>query len=115
MTIKPGFIHIVYFWLRENVGSKDENGKHERSKDAELLAEGARRHLSDIPGVLRIQVGFPAGTPREVVDNSYGVALMLEFAGMADHDLYQNHPDHHRFIEECRELWSKVQIYDTLV
>ena len=99
------FVHNVYFWLR------DEGAP----ADAETLAAGARRHLSSIPCVLRFQVGFPAGTTRDVVDNSFGVALILEFAGAAEHDRYQDHPDHHAFIRECRELWKRVVVYDTAV
>lgn len=98
-----GFLHMVYFWLREGAGSDD----------AQKLAEGCRRCLTGIPGVLRLEVGFPAGTARNVVDNSYGVALLVEFADSAAHDIYQDHPDHLRFIEECRALWSRVQVYDT--
>lgn len=99
------FIHMVYFWLREDGGQQD----------AEKLAEGARRHLTHIPGVLRLEAGFPAGTDRDVVDNSYGVALLVEFAGAVEHDVYQDHLNHHRFIAECSPLWSRVQVYDTRV
>jgi hypothetical protein len=96
---------MVYFWLRENA----------EAGDAERLAEGCRKHLAGIPGVLRLAVGFPAGTERDVVDNSYGVALLVEFADSAGHDYYQDHPDHHQFIAECSSLWSRVQVYDTLL
>ncbi len=105
MAANTGFVHTVFFWLREGGGRQD----------AEMLAEGARRHLATVPGVLRLQVGFPAGTAREVVDNSYGVALMIEFASTAEHDIYQDHADHHQFIKECSSLWSRVQVYDALV
>jgi hypothetical protein len=105
MSTKTGFIHMVYFWLSEGA----------EAGDAGRLAEGCRTHLANIPGVLRLEVGFPAGTPREVVDNSYGVALLVEFADSEGHDVYQDHPDHHRFILECSSLWSRVQVYDSLV
>jgi quinol monooxygenase YgiN len=61
-----------------------------------------------------MHVGTPAGTPREVVDNAYGVALVIEFADAAAHDVYQDHPDHHRFIAACSPLWSRVQVYDSV-
>lgn len=105
MASHTGFLHMVYFWLKESPASGD----------AEQLAEGARSHLAGIPGVLRLEVGFPAGTARDVVDNSYGVALLVEFADAAGHDVYQDHPDHLRFIEACHPLWSRVQVYDTLL
>ena len=96
---------MVYFWLRDS-GSAD---------DAAKLAAGCKKHLTGIPGVLRIEVGFPAGTDREVVDNSFGVGLLVEFADSGAHDVYQDHPDHLRFIAENNALWSRVQVYDTLL
>lgn len=105
MAQQTGFLHLVYFWIREGA----------EANAAEKLAEGCRTYLSGIPGVLRIEVGFPAGTDREVVDNSYGVALMVEFADPAAHDIYQDHPDHLKFIERCSPLWSRVQVYDTRI
>jgi len=105
MDTKAGFAHSVYFYLREGAGAED----------ARRLAEGCRKHLTGIPGVLRIEVGYAAGTPRAVVDNSYGVALLVAFADRAGHDRYQDHPDHIRFVEECSPLWSRVQIYDVLL
>ncbi len=105
MAASTAFLHMVYFWMRENA----------KAEDAERLAQGCRTHLADIPGVLRLEVGFPAGTPRDVVDNSYGVALLVEFADSAAHDVYQDHPDHLRFIAECGFLWSHVRVYDTVI
>ncbi len=96
---------MVYFWL-SNVGNEE---------DAAALAKGCRTHLTGIPGVLRLEVGLPACTQREVVDNSYGVGMLVEFTDSVAHDLYQSHPDHLRFIENCKHLWSRVQIYDTLI
>ncbi len=99
------FLHLVYFWLRE----RGEPG------DAEALLAGIRRSLPQIPGVLRLEAGTPAGTERDVVDNSYGVALLVNFANGAAHDVYQDHPDPLKFIEECRPLWSRVLAYDTVL
>ena len=104
-TQRTGFLHMVYFWLRDG-GT---------AEDAARLAEGCRRYLTNIPGVQRLLVGTPAGTPRAVVDNSYAVALLVEFADGAAHDVYQEHPDHKRFVEDCGPLWSRVQVYDSLV
>ena len=105
MNTQTSFLHNVYFWLRE-----PGNAEH-----ASQLARGCHHHLSNIPGVLRLAVGFPAGTQRDVVDNSYGVALLVEFADEPAHDVYQDHPDHLRFIAECSSLWSRVQVYDAKV
>ena len=98
------FYHSVYFWLKDG-GT---------AGDAQALADGCRTYLPAIPGIVRLAVGIPAGTPREVVDNSYGVALLVEFESKAAYDVYETHPDHLRFIAECHSLWSRVQIYDAL-
>ena len=104
MSQQAGFFHNVFFWLREG-GGPDA---------AQQLIQGCRQHLTGIPGILRLSVGVPAGTQRAVVDNSYGVALLIEFADRAAHDVYQDHPDHQRFIQECGPLWERVQIYDVV-
>ena len=101
-----GLLHMVYFWLRE---------EGQQPNDAQTLIDGIKRNLPQIPGVLRLEVGEPATTPRDVVDHSYGVALLVEFADEAAHDVYQDHPDHLVFIEECHSLWSRVQVYDSLI
>ena len=105
MDTKTGFLHMVYFWGREG-GT---------AADAHLLAQGCRTHLPGIPGVLRLEVGFPSEAGRAVVDNSYAVALLVEFADAAAEEVYQDHPDHLRFIAECSQYWSRVQVYDSLV
>lgn len=103
-TPETGFFHTVFFWPCEG-GDTEDAGR---------LAAGCRAHLSGIPGVLRLTVGRPAGTGREVVDSSYAVALLVEFPNEAAHDVYQDHPDHLRFIAECGRFWSRVQVYDTV-
>ena len=101
MSQNPHFSHSVYFWIAE--GAK-----------ASVLADSCQRLLPAIPGIVRFTVGVPAGTQRAAVDNSYGVALLIEFVDVLAHDTYQTHPDHQRFVDECRPLWSHVQIYDVL-
>ncbi len=105
MSSKAGFIHIVYFYLPEGAPSDT----------AQKLAEGCKKYLPGIPGVVRLAVGYPAGTPRAVVDNSYGVALVVEYADSAAHDVYQDHPLHLEFIAENKQYWSRVQVYDSIV
>ena len=98
------FYHSVYFWLRPN-GEAD---------DAQKNADGCRTHLSNIPGIVTMNIGFPAGTPRDVVDNSYGVALLIVFETKESYDVYETHPDHLRFIADFHHLWSRVQVYDAV-
>lgn len=99
------FLHMVYFWVRE--GGTQE--------DADKIAEGCRKYLTQIPVATRVEVGSPAGTPRAVVDNTYGTVLLTEFEDVEGHDIYQEHPLHLQFIAECKEHWSRVQVYDSFI
>ena len=76
--IRTMFFHAVYFYPREDA----------KPGDAETLAEGCRT-LAAIPGLTFFKVGHTAGTPREVVDNGYAVALLTAFEDTAGHDVYQ--------------------------
>ena len=102
MAQQGNFIHTVLFWTNS-------------AEDAQKLIAGCSEHLPKVPSVLRISVGTPAGTQRDVVDNSYGVLLLTEFADAAGHDIYADHPDHLAFIAACKHLWTRVQVYDALV
>jgi hypothetical protein len=99
----PGkFIHTVLFWLKE--GTTPE-------KKQQLIGD-CKSLLGAISTVRYIAVGNPAGTPREVVDNSYSVGLVVHFDDKAGHDYYQEAEKHVQFIERNQECWLKVQVYD---
>ena len=98
------FFHAVYFYPTED-GTP---------ADAKALAAGCRKWLAGIPGVAFFEVGLPAMTPRDVVDNSYAVALLVGYPDATAHDVYQDHPDHLAFIDENKHLWSKVVVFDSL-
>jgi hypothetical protein len=48
-----------------------------------------------------------------VIDRSYDYCLLTTFEEEAGHDVYQTHPIHLKFIEDCASLWEKVLIYDS--
>jgi hypothetical protein len=98
------FIHTVYFWLRPGatLAARDQ------------LVNDCRELLGEIPSVVSIWAGVPAMTPRDVVDNSYGVGLTVVLEDAAGHDVYQEHPLHKDFIARNKETWERVQIYDYL-
>lgn len=101
--IKNIFIHHVYFWLTEpgNAGQK------------KLLIEGLKK-LSSVTTIQRFHIGEPAKTYRDVIDSSYSVSWILIFKNATDQDSYQVDPIHLRFIEECKHLWSRVVVYDSV-
>jgi len=85
--------HIVFFWLAE-----PDNQDHR-----EALKAGVRQLMQD-PMVRRSTIGKPAQTSRDVVESGYDVGLIAEFDSLEAH--------HQKFLEDCKTLWSTVQVYD---
>ncbi|WNJ17958.1 Dabb family protein [Pontibacter sp. G13] len=102
-TSDPKFVHSVYFWLKEGISDEDRA----------IFEEGVEV-LGTISTVRDIEYGKPAGTPREVVDNSYDYAVIVSFDDVAGHDAYQVDKIHTDMIAEIGHLWEKVQIYDMI-
>lgn len=101
--ISAGFVHTVYFWLKEGT-TEEEKADFERG-------------LAKLVTISYIQTGFfgpPAMTPRDVVDNSYGYGLTVLFKNKEDHDAYQVAPAHDDFIAAHKHIWERVQVYDYL-
>lgn len=101
----PAFLHAVHFWLKDDLSDSDK----------QTMLDGLRA-LADSPNVARVSVRVPAGTPREVVDNSYDIQLVCEFDSKELHDAYQSPDDqaHQSFIDQNKEKWTKVVIYDSV-
>jgi len=101
----PALAHNVYFALNDN------------SQPArEKLVRDCYRYLSKHPGV----TFFAAGTiveehAREVNVRDWDVGLHVVFASKQHHDLYQKAADHLKFIEENKQNWKVVHVYDTYV
>jgi hypothetical protein len=100
-NLKTGFVHTVFFWLKEK-----ENESHRKQLHEGLL------ELSKIAEIGDAYIGQPANTNREVIDSSYDFSLTFVFDTPENQDIYQDHPDHHAFIAKCSMLWQKVQVYD---
>jgi hypothetical protein len=97
------FVHHVYFWFKKPITA-------ETRKRFEL----ALRKLVTIETIAEKHLGIPASTKRSVVDRSYSYSLLLTFKNKEDQDIYQTHPTHLQFIEECNDLWEKVVVYDSV-
>jgi hypothetical protein len=100
---KNGFIHHVYFWLKNP----------ESRSDLEQLIHGLVE-LSKVKTIQQFHMGKPAATRRDVIDSGYSVSWLLLFKNKEDQDSYQVDPIHLKFVEECAHLWSKVVVYDTV-
>ena len=101
---KASFVHTVFFWMKEDLSDKEAK-----------FFESEMEKLGSTPSILTYKWGKPAGTPRDVVDNSYTYAWIVDFASSENQDAYQVDPIHLAFIESCKDLWTKVQVYDTLI
>lgn len=101
---KKQLVHHVFFWLK-NPGSKEDLKK--------LLA--GLETLRNIETVKTLHVGVPAETEhRPVVDASYSASEMMFFDDLEGQKVYQDHPIHHKFIEDCSQLWERVVVYDSM-
>ena len=60
-----------------------------------------------------MHVGVLASTEkREVVDTSWDVSEIMFFNDAAGQKVYQDHPIHMEFVENCAHLWKKALVYD---
>jgi hypothetical protein len=103
MTNKNIFIHHVYFWLNNP----------ESENDKKALLKGLEK-LSAVNTIRFFHIGEPANTNRDVIDRSYAVSWLLFFDNPEDQESYQTDPIHLAFIDECKHLWKKVQVYDSV-
>ena len=96
------FSHVVIFWTKPDVPEATER----------LLA-GAEKYLRPCPGVVHYHCGQMADSHRDVVDQSYQVALNLVFEDRAAQDAYQEHPLHVEFVENIfKPNCERVVVYD---
>jgi hypothetical protein len=100
---KDIFIHHVFFWLKNPDSKEDE---------AALIA--GLRDLTRVETIRSFHIGKPADTHRDVVERSYSISWMLIFDNLEDEEIYQPHPLHKKFIEECSHLWKKVVVHDSV-
>ena len=98
------FVHTVFFWLNDT------------ASEAEKLAfESGLEILGTVPSIGNYYYGVPAGTPRDVVDNSYDYAWIVHFPDAEAQDEYQEHEIHLEFIDKYQHLWKHVKVYDTIL
>ncbi len=101
---QPDFflMHVVLVWLKQA-----GNPQHR-----EQIIEASQR-LKAIPGVLDLHVGEVVRSDREVVEDSYDVALSLRFANRADLQAYLVHPLHVSTVkQEFLPIMQRYQVID---
>jgi hypothetical protein len=102
---EPMLAHMVYFSLKDATPEAKKK-----------LVNACHKYLSKHPGT----VFYAAGTlsedlKRPVNDLDFDVALHLVFKNKAAHDKYQDAPRHQQFIDEHKDTWKKVRVFDSYV
>jgi hypothetical protein len=100
----PMIVHNVFFSLKDT-----------SPKAKEKLVDACKKYLTKHPG----EVYFAAGPlaeefKREVNDRDFDVALTIVFEDKKAHDLYADAQRHKQFIDENKENWKKVRVFDSL-
>ena len=98
------FVHHVFFWLKD---PKDK-------KDYDKLLAGLKG-LGRIEQIKMSHIGLPSvnNFDKPVTDASYSFSVLLIFDNKADEEKYLVHPLHKKFIDDHKNLWSKVVVYDS--
>ncbi len=101
--LKQMFIHHVFFWL------KDPSNPEERER-----FEKSAKELVTVETIIDYHIGVPAATSRDVIDTTYTYSILTTYKSKEDQDIYQTHPKHLKFIDDCQDLWVKVVVYDSV-
>ena len=102
-TFDPAFAHTVYFWFKNPDNSADKT-KFEAS---------LKKFLKNSKYAKTNFIGTPPKAIRDVVDGSFTYSLIVTFESAEAQEAYQAEEAHLIFIEECKDLWEKVIVYDS--
>lgn len=94
--------HIVLMWQK-----LPGNPTHRK----QLIEAGQK--FADIPGVKSVSAGRAILSDRDIVDDSFDVALVLSFEDKAALQTYLDHPDHLQAVTDTLQpLVDKIVVYD---
>ena len=97
--------HNVYFALKDPSRAS-----------VEALVSACKTYLTSHPGIVFFACGTrEADLSRPVNDRDFDVSLHIVFETRAAHDVYQDAPRHQTFVEENRDHWAKVRVFDSEV
>jgi hypothetical protein len=97
--------HNVYFTLK---------APSEPARQSLLAA--CKRYLTDHPGVVFFACGvLEPSLDRPVNVRDFDVALHVVFDTIESHDIYQEAPRHLQFVQENRDSWASVRVFDSTV
>lgn len=100
-----GIEHIVLAWLK-HPGNKEEQSK---------LVAAAKSLKADIKEVKSLAVGRALPSDRDVVDDSFDVALVMHFASKEDLASYEKNPVHVKAVTDTlKPLTKKIVVHDII-
>jgi Stress responsive A/B Barrel Domain len=103
--VSPQIAHNVFFKLKDATKHKVQE-----------LVDACKKYLNVQQGIVYFAVGpLCAELNREVNDLDWQVGLHIVFESKPAHDAYQDDPTHNRFIDEMKDNWAKVRVFDSEV
>ena len=102
-TFDPAFAHTVYFWFKE------PNNKAHKTKFEVSL----KQFLDNSKYAKTKFIGTAPNASRDVVDGSFTYSLIVTFESAEAQQNYQEEEAHLLFVEECKDLWGQVIVYDS--
>ena len=97
--------HLVFFKLKDR-----------SSEAAEALIDACHKYLSGHDGTAYFAAGNLAKEfERPVNDRDFDVSLQVVFESREAHDTYQVAERHLQFIDEMKDGWDSVRVFDTWV
>ena len=98
-------MHNVFFTLKDS-----------SAEARQKLIAACGKYLTGHPGTIYFATGTRAAElNRPVNDRDFDVALHIFFSDPDAHDRYQSAPRHLQFIEENKDNWKQVRVFDSLV
>ena len=95
--------HHVYFWLNDECKSVADRAVFEQGLASLFEIDLVRGGRWAVPAPVM---------PRPVIDQSWDYAVTMQFASVADQDIYQGHPQHQAFVDTFKGWWAKVLVMD---
>ena len=102
-TFDSAFAHTVYFWFKN---PDDANGRTKFEASLKKFLKNSQFAKTNF-------IGIPPKSTRDVVDDSFTYSLIVTFDSAESQEGYQKEEAHLLFIEECKDLWEKVVVYDS--
>jgi hypothetical protein len=98
-------VHDVYFTLNDD--SEAAQAK---------LVNDCYKYLSKHPGIVFFAAGERVEAhERDVNIRDWDVSLHIVFKSKDYHDQYQKASEHYKFIDENKENWKSVRVFDSFI